>query len=207
MNPFDRSRKLTARCRIAAILTEEILNRSDLQDFPIASEYQLCRRFGVSRVTIRLAFADLEHRRLIYRRQGKGTFAHARSSRVYPNLGIWMKSPDALKCAGLVDFIRGAQTVMTPLSASLVLIEISPMDWRAELTSTLGAVVILQGDLTADEVDCLNNRKLPFISIPNAQPLIGDKDFFHLGQCAAKALGQAAIMGEMNVTQLWPDLF
>jgi DNA-binding FadR family transcriptional regulator len=57
-------------------MTEEILKRSDEQDFLITSEHQLCRQFTVSRVTVRLALGDLEHLGLIYRRHGKGTFAY-----------------------------------------------------------------------------------------------------------------------------------
>jgi len=205
MNPITQqgNQKSSARCRIVSILTQEILSRSDPKDFPIASEHQLCRRFGVSRVTIRLAFADLEHRRLIYRRHGKGTFAHARSSRVHPNLGVFTKSTDALKCAELVEFIRGALTVMTSFKSSVVLISTSPHDWRTEMTSTLGGVVVLQGQFTTDELDSLKNRKIPFVCVPNTQPSMGNKDYFHLGMCAAKALDHSVVTGEPVATHLW----
>ena len=208
MNPSKQqgTKKSTARCRIATILTHEILGRSDPTDFPIASEHQLCKRFGVSRVTIRLAFADLEHRRLIYRRHGKGTFAHARSSRVHPNLGILANSPEALNCAELIEFIRGALTVMSSLNSSVVLISTPPLDWRSEITSALGGVVVFQGEYTADELDILKNRKLPFIRIPNAQTSIGVIDYFHLGMRAAKALDQAVFTGEPIVAQLSDEL-
>ena len=65
-------RKPSARRRIADVLAQEILNRPQPEDFAIASDHQLCRRFAVSRVTIRLALGDLEHKGLIYRRHGKG---------------------------------------------------------------------------------------------------------------------------------------
>jgi len=198
MNPFTQEgpRKPTARRRIATILTQEILDNPDLKDFPIASEHQLCRRFAVSRVTIRLALGDLEHRGLIYRRHGKGTFAHGCSSRVHSSLGILIKSPDALKCVPLVEFIRGAQTVMTSFSSSLVLMVTSPLGWRAEMASTLGSVIVMQEDLSTDELSILKNRKLPYIYIPDSQLAIGANNCFHLGMCAAKALSHAAITGE-----------
>jgi DNA-binding transcriptional regulator YhcF (GntR family) len=208
MNPFKQhdTKKSTARCRIAAILTQEILSRSDSKDFPIASEHQLCQRFGVSRVTIRLAFADLEHRRLIYRRHGKGTFAHACSTRVHPSLGILTKSPDALKSTKLIDFIRGALTVMTSLRSSIVLINTHPRDWQTEMTSTLGGVVILEGEFTADELDSLKNRRLPFISLSEMQPSLEDKDYFRFGMCAAKTLDQAVATGEPVPADQWSQL-
>jgi len=197
------TRKLSARRRIATILTQEILNNPDPKDFPIASEYQLCSRFAVSRVTIRLVLGDLEHRGLIYRRHGKGTFAHGCSNRAHPSLGILIKSPDALKCTPLIEFIRGAQTVMTSFGSSLVLIGTSPLDWGAEMTNTMRAVIIMQENLTTDELINLKNRNFPFIYIPNSQLTIGDMDCFHLGICAAKALNHAAITGESGGMHVW----
>src|SRR5271170_81772 len=126
----EGTKKLTARQGITAVLAREILNNPDPKDFRLASEHQLCGRFAVSRVTIRLALCDLEHRGLIYRRQGRGTFAYGCSGRVHPSLGILIKSPDALKSAPLVEFIRGAQTVMTSFNSCLVLIGTSPLNWR-----------------------------------------------------------------------------
>ena len=208
MNLFAQEgpRKPTARRRIAAILTQEILNNPDHKDFSIASEHQFCRRFAVSRVTIRLALGDLEHRGLIYRRHGKGTFAHGCSSRVHPSLGILIKSPDALKCAPLVEFVRGAQTVMASFRSTLLLISTSPLDWRAEMTSTLGAVIVMQESLTTDELNNLKNRNLPFISIPDSQLTHGDNVCFHLGLCAAKALNHAALTGEQVGVHMWHEL-
>src|SRR5277367_2391683 len=87
--------------------------------FPIASEHQLCRRFNVSRVTVRLALGDLEHRALIYRRHGKGTYANGRSKRANRSLGILIKSPDALKQASIVEIIRGVQAGGVLLRSSL----------------------------------------------------------------------------------------
>src|SRR5271170_2563411 len=145
-------RKPSARRRVVAVLTQEILNNPNPRDFAIASEHQHCKRFAVSRVTIRLALSDLEHRGLIYRRHGKGTFAHGCSNRIHRSIGILIKSPDALKCAPLIEFIRGAQTVMASFNSSLVLIGTSPLDWWAEMTSTLGAVIVMQEGLTTDEL-------------------------------------------------------
>jgi DNA-binding transcriptional regulator YhcF (GntR family) len=186
----------TARRRITSILAQEILNNPDPKDFRIASEHQLCSRFAVSRVTIRLALGDLEHRGLIYRRHGKGTFAHGCSSRVYRSLGILIQSPDALKCTPLVEFVRGAQAVMTSLRSSLVLIGTSPLDWQAEMASTLGAVIVMEQNLTTDELNNLKNRNLPFTSIHESQLTLGDTDCFHLGLRIAEALNNAALTGE-----------
>lgn len=212
MNHFahEVTGKVTARRSIVAVLTQEILNNPDPKDFPIASEHRLCRRFAVSRVTIRLALGDLEHRGLIYRKHGKGTFAHGCSGRSHPSLGILIKSADALKSTPLVEFIRGAQTVMTSFNSSLVLIGTSPLEWRAEMTSALGAVIVMQESLTTDELINLQNRKLPLICIPDSELTVGDNDCFSLGRCAATALNHAAVTGEpvgVRVGLKFPPLY
>ena len=188
-------RKPTARRAVAATLTEEILDSPDPKDFLIASEHQLCRRFAVSRVTIRLALSDLENRGLIYRRHGKGTFAHGCSTRVHRSIGILLKSPDDLKCSTLIEFVRGAQTAATSLGSSILLIGTSPLSWRAEVTNTMGSVILTNDELTEDELRALENRNLPFIFMPNSELTRSDNDCFDRGYCTANALFRAAITG------------
>jgi DNA-binding transcriptional regulator YhcF (GntR family) len=189
-------KKPTARRRVVAVLTQEILNNHDSKDFPIASEHQLCTRFSVSRVTIRLALGDLEHRGLIFRRHGKGTFAYGHSTRIHRSLGILIKCPDALKHTPLVEMIRGAQAVMTSLRSPLVLISASPLEWLAEMASTLGAVIVMEHGVTPEELTNLKNRNLPFLCLQESQLPFGNDDCFNLGLHAAEALNDAAITGE-----------
>src|SRR5271163_2668258 len=99
-------RSSTARARLVAAVTEEILSRNEQNAFPIASEHQLCRRFSLSRVTVRLALSDLENRGLIYRKHGKGTFAHGRATRVHRYLGILMKSSASAGRRPIVEMLR-----------------------------------------------------------------------------------------------------
>lgn len=188
-------KKPTARRRVVAVLTQEILSHPDSKDFPIASEYQLCTRFSVSRVTIRLALGDLQYRGLIYRRHGKGTFAHGCSTRIHRSLGILIKCPNALKHTPFVEIIRGAQAVMTSLRSSLVLISASPLEWQAEMASSLGGIIVMQQNVTAEELTNLNNRNLPFLCIQESQLTGGENDCFHLGLHAAEALNDAALTG------------
>jgi DNA-binding GntR family transcriptional regulator len=196
MNSFQQgTRKPTARRHVAAILGQEIVENPKLKDFLIGSEHQLCKRFGVCRVTIRLALSDLENKGLIYRRHGKGTFAHGSASRVHPCLGIHFKSAETLKCPLFIEFLRGIHTLTTSFSSAVVLLSASPLVWQTETIRILGAVIVMHEDFNPDECNSLKSRKLPFICISNSQ-LASATDCFDLGVCTAEALNQAAFTGE-----------
>ena len=190
------SKKAGFRRHVVAELTREILNSPESTDFLIASESQLCRRFGISRVTIRLALYDLEHKGLVYRRHGKGTFAHGSSTRVHRSLGILIPSSEALKDPGFVEMMRGVLAVITPLHASLVLITTSPVERQSELAGNLAGVIVLQQDIPSEELEVFKKRNLPFLHIRKEHLAVKDCDFFEIGQRAAQALNYASLTGE-----------
>jgi DNA-binding transcriptional regulator YhcF (GntR family) len=185
-------KKPTARRHLVAELTAQILNHPGLGDFSIASEHQLCRSFGVSRVTVRLALGDLENNGLIYRRHGKGTFAYGQSTRFRPSLGILIKSCDELKHVCCVEIIRGAQAAMISRRSSLVLISTSPLEWRAETTRNLGAIIVFPQDVSAEELTEIKSHDLPFLCVQESQQAVGETDFFSLGLHSAEALADSA---------------
>jgi DNA-binding LacI/PurR family transcriptional regulator len=163
-------------------LTEEILARNEPTSFSISSEHQLCRKFGVSRVTVRLALSDLENRGLIYRKHGKGTFAHGRSTRLHRHLGILMKSPHSIRHRPIIELIQGAQETMGSLRAGILLINTPPEEWRAEKASSLGGVIVVPQDVTIKDLEILKNRNLPyFIAMESDLP----GPHLNLGQRAA----------------------
>lgn len=148
---------------MVAALTEEILNKNEHSSFPIASEHQLCRRFDVSRVTVRLALSDLENRGLIYRKHGKGTFANGHSTLTHRYLGILMKSPLSAQHRPVAEMIRGAQTVMASVRSAVLLTSTPPAEWRPEKASSLGGVIVVPQDVTVKDLEVLENRNLPFL--------------------------------------------
>lgn len=159
---MSSQRQATARSKLVAAVTEEILSRNEHSAFPIASEHQLCRRFNVSRVTVRLALSDLENRGLIYRRHGKGTFAHGTSTRIHRYLGILMKSSQAAEHRPLAEMLRGAQSVMSTLRSAVLLISSSPETWRPEKASSLGGVIVIPDAVTPKDLEIIRDRNLPF---------------------------------------------
>jgi GntR family transcriptional regulator len=70
----------------------------------IASENELCRRYGASRTTIRAALKMLAERGLIERRQGKGTFY--RPPHITKNLGSIVDFHTEARLAGRVPATR-----------------------------------------------------------------------------------------------------
>ena len=199
----------TARRKVLTVLTQEILDNPASNAFPIESEHQLCRRFGVSRVTVRLALGDLENRGLIFRRHGKGTFAHGGSTRIYRHIGILSKSPPTTENCNLKEILRGALTVTAPLKAVVSLISFSPEEWPPDFTKSLGGVIVVPQNVTPDEVAELTNRRLPYLIIGKSHLLgahvLVDKntslsaqacDYYAAGRRAAELLSRAALTGE-----------
>jgi len=166
---------------LVAALTQEILNRNENAAYPIASEHQLCLRFSVSRVTVRLALSDLENRGLIFRKHGKGTFANGHLTRTHRYLGILMKSPQSAEHRPIAELIRGAQTVMASVHSAVMLISTPPEEWRAEKASSLGGVIVVPHDVTEKDLDILKNRNLPFLifaesDLPGPRILLGQRE-------------------------------
>jgi DNA-binding LacI/PurR family transcriptional regulator len=174
-------RSSTARARLVAALTEEILGKNEAASFPIASEHQLCRRFKVSRVTVRLALGDLENRGLIYRKHGKGTFAHGHATRVHRALGVLVKSPQAAEHRPIAEMVRGAQTVMASVRSAILLISMPPEEWRPEMASSLSGVIVVPQDVTAGDLQILKDRNLPFLifaesALPGPRIALGQRE-------------------------------
>ena len=198
--------RVTARSHIVATLAEEILSNPRTDAFLLTSEHDLCRRFSVSRVTVRLALSDLENRGLIYRKHGKGTFAHGRSTRIHRHIGVLIKSPLASENRPLAEILRGVQTFVRPLRSVVILISQSPEEWQPELAGILSGVIVLPEQVTANDLDSLRHRKIPILlagktDLPGPRiPLEEETDnlasLFDVGQRAAESLMRAFLTGE-----------
>ena len=78
---MQRDAPTSLYAQIAAALRDDIAGARFEPSGRLPSEEELRTRFGVSRVTVRLALADLEREGLIDRRKGKGTFTSGKQVR------------------------------------------------------------------------------------------------------------------------------
>ncbi len=175
-----------------------------MEDFLLVSEHALCRRFSVSRVTVRLALADLEYQGLIYRRHGRGTFARGRRSRGHADLVIF-GSASVWRLRPLADLIAGMQAILSPLHASLLLVGDPPSEWSAEAAKTWGGVVAISDDLPEREQTALQAFPFPCLHLAESGLSRDETDFFALGQSAAAMLNHAAATMTPIDRQQWDE--
>ena len=174
-------RPLSARARLVAVLTQEILDSPETGPFAIASEHQLCRLHNISRVTVRLALSDMENRGLIYRKHGKGTFAHGRGSRTYRSIALFTKTIHDGEHRPVSDLCRGIQNIIAPLRAGLLVVTTSPEEWRPEMASTVGGVIVLPEGVTERDLEIIRERNIPYYvvgesDLPGPYILMGERE-------------------------------
>lgn len=92
-----KKKPLSARAKLVAALTKEILGNNEAAPYLITSEYALCREHKISRVTVRLALSDLERQGLIFKEHGRGTFAYGRKSLPLFNITASFKATSTLE--------------------------------------------------------------------------------------------------------------
>jgi LacI family transcriptional regulator len=109
-----------------------------------------------------LALGDLENRGLIYRKHGKGTFAHGRSTRVHRYVGILMKSAQATEHRPIAEMLRGTQTVMSALRSAILLVSTPPELWLPEKATSMGGLIVVPQNVTSSDLEVLRNRNLPY---------------------------------------------
>ncbi|OGP49593.1 MAG: hypothetical protein A2Y79_00065 [Deltaproteobacteria bacterium RBG_13_43_22] len=97
--------------QLEKVLRKRILSGKLKPDQAVPTEKELCREFGVSRITVRQALLSLESDNLIRREQGRGTFVSFRNDNNFQ-----------FRLYGTVDdlFHLGAQTILNLHSKKLI---------------------------------------------------------------------------------------
>ena len=195
-------KRVTARSRLVTELAHEILSREESVAFPISSEHELSARFNLSRVTVRLALSDLESRGLIYRRQGKGTFAHGRSSRPTKTIAVLLKSQPNQEHWPIAEMVRGIQKALSGQRISMLTVSTSPKEWSCEMMQGLSGVIVFPFGITQEDLDDLNYRKLPFILAEETSTLSGPKISLGQEQAAYKITEDLLSRGHRQIALL-----
>ncbi|MCZ7567312.1 MAG: GntR family transcriptional regulator [Ardenticatenaceae bacterium] len=88
-------------------LVDELRERQPGERFP--SEAELVNRYKVSRVTVREALAALEHKGLIIRRQGLGTFVNHNVLQIQTRMDESIEFSELIRASGHTPSVTGTQ--------------------------------------------------------------------------------------------------
>jgi len=178
---MGRIPKISARARLVTALTKQILASLQEENFMIASEHEICERYDISRVTVRLALSDLEARGLIFRRHGKGTFAYGRAHQKQKPLAILHLGGLSLSNWTETDLLRGFQSQCHTSKVPVTLMGTRPSEWSPQLASSFAGVAVFPSGVSLPDLSVIRDRKLPFIllsetSLPGPQIHFNQKD-------------------------------
>jgi GntR family transcriptional regulator len=115
--PLVRKNVTSLYEQIAMQLREEALGGLYEPSGKLPSEAQLCERFAVSRITVRLALDRLTEEGVVERKQGKGTYVSGKQVR--HNLDALRSFHDSLVMQGLKPEMRVLSKEVVPLPAHL----------------------------------------------------------------------------------------
>lgn len=74
MGYLDEKSPVALYYQLKSVLAQRILDKEWQDGDRLPTEFELCQQYGVSRITVRQALAELERDGLVIRRQGVGTF-------------------------------------------------------------------------------------------------------------------------------------
>ncbi|MET0339895.1 MAG: GntR family transcriptional regulator [Polyangiales bacterium] len=115
--PDYASRPHTLHGRIREELRERIVSGTLRLHERVPSESELMKHYGVSRITVRQALADLERERLIFKVAGKGSFVA--QAKPFQELGRLQGFAEAMGALGHETFNRVLSLKTVPASAEV----------------------------------------------------------------------------------------
>ncbi|MCE0484631.1 MAG: substrate-binding domain-containing protein [Methylacidiphilales bacterium] len=124
----------------------------------------------------------MENRGLIYRKHGKGTFAHGRGTRPTKMVALLLKTSPQTEHWPISEMIRGIQNILSVQRVPVLLVNTSPSEWTPEMAGNLGGVIVFPSQVTSADLIELNNRKLPYIiagetiALPGPQVSLGQTE-------------------------------
>jgi GntR family transcriptional regulator, N-acetylglucosamine utilization regulator len=144
--------------KLKKMVTEAIAQGRLSNDEAIPAERDLARMLGISRVTVRKAFADLVAEGVLVQRQGSGTFVAPKAPRIEAPLSRLTSFTEDMRSRGietLSDWLERTSALPTPEEA--LVLALSP----GERVSRLHRLRRADGKPLAVERASLPNRLLP----------------------------------------------
>jgi GntR family transcriptional regulator len=141
----------------------------------LPSEVELAEEFGVSRVTVREALAELEHKGLIVRRHGLGTFINSRGVNIRTRLDESIELGELIRSWRYDPELRyldyQQQAASAEIAARLKIEPGAPVLWIAKVFTASGSPIVYcinvipLGLLPASSHSAIIERLLPELSV------------------------------------------
>jgi len=143
---------------------------------PMPSESQLAARFGVSRMTVRVVLARLERDGLVYRQQGKGTFARRPLTEPALPVALWLKELGKAGSPYMSDLIAGADTYLSGVGAHVSVTGAPVGAWSATFCQGLAGVIVVPFNVEASDLAQLRAMGLRYVTVQESDlpgPVVG----------------------------------
>lgn len=148
---------------LADELAAEILAGKYAGDVAMPGEYPLCERFECSRTTVRRAMVELEKRGLVYRRHGKGTFAHPVQTMAMLPVGLLIKCPEKLTSDYFVELVRGCNSYVNSLGSNLSIFSTNPADWSEKQFASIAGLIVIPAGVTPEDIAALEEHSCSYV--------------------------------------------
>ncbi len=180
-------KRLTQRERLVRALSEEIAAGVYAPDVPMPSENQLCQRFSVSRVTVRLALDVLQNRGLIHRQHGRGTFAHSVEERQFRAPAMLMLDGLNVHCHACWQMLKGMEVEAGRQHGMVTLLNQKPATWPSNAFGQVGGLIARASSLNREDIAVLQQQHLPLFKF-GADHAYGATLSFGIDQAAKKMI-------------------
>lgn len=157
------NRKLARHTNLSQVLEKELLSGKYPPSVPLPSENELCKRFDVSRTTVRLALSHLANRGYIYKQHGRGTFAHHVRRQTVKPTALLACEPEKLENPYFLDLIHGANSYLISLGSHLSIISQRPHEWSSSLISSISAAIVIPTPLQQEDLKHFEDWGMPYV--------------------------------------------
>ncbi len=155
--------KISIRQRLSHALSQELAQGRYGHHQPIPTEADLSKRFSASRGTVRQALADLERQGLIYRVQGRGTFAIPPVQIQAKPLAILLREPHKAATPFISDLVAGVHSYVSTLGTYMVITNSLPSEWTPGFIESIGGVLVIPRQLVDSDLAMLQRLKIPYL--------------------------------------------